>query len=225
MNVIKRNGALVEFDPHKIINAINAAFIDVDGILYETDTATDIAIEIGKQIDKSKTNISVEQIQDWVENYLMRSERRDVAKAYIRYRYKKEVARKHKDDFIKAFESKLMATDVENSNANMDEKSFGGRIGSAASYADREYAMNYMWSDMMKKNHIGNMIYVHDADHYAIGDHNCLSCPIDDLLAKGFKVRQVDIRPAGSLSTAMQLVAVIFQVQSLCQFGRLNTAC
>ena len=52
-----------------------------------------------------------------------------------------------------------------------------------------------------------------------VGDHNCLSIPFDDLLKNGFKTRQTDVRPAGSVSTAMQLVAVIFQLQSLQQFG------
>ena len=63
------------------------------------------------------------------------------------------------------------------------------------------------------------MIYIHDLDHYAVGSHNCLSIPFDDLLAKGFNTRQTDVRPAQSVSTAFQLVAVIFQLQSLQQFG------
>jgi ribonucleoside-triphosphate reductase len=74
-------------------------------------------------------------------------------------------------------------------------------------------------SEMAKNNHLNNEIYIHDLDHYAIGDHNCLSIPFDKLLANGFKTRQTDVRPAGSINTAMQLVAVIFQLQSLQQFG------
>ena len=58
-----------------------------------------------------------------------------------------------------------------------------------------------------------------DLSAYAVGEHNCLSIPFDDLLAKGFNTRQTDVRPAGSVNTAMQLVAVIFQLQSLQQFG------
>ena len=56
-------------------------------------------------------------------------------------------------------------------------------------------------------------------DHYAVGDHNCLSIPFDKLLKEGFNTRQCDVRPASSINTAMQLVAVIFQLQSLQQFG------
>ena len=58
-----------------------------------------------------------------------------------------------------------------------------------------------------------------DLDSYAAGMHNCLSIPFDDLLTKGFHTRQTDVRPANSINTAMQLVAVIFQLQSLQQFG------
>jgi anaerobic ribonucleoside-triphosphate reductase len=67
--------------------------------------------------------------------------------------------------------------------------------------------------------HRNNEIYIHDLDHYALGDHNCLSVPFDKLLANGFNTRQTDVRPANSVNTAFQLVAVIFQLQSLNQFG------
>ena len=215
--VIKRDNSKVTFDGKKIIDAINKAFIDVDGQLYENDTATDIAIEIGKKY--INTDVDVETIQNEVEDYLMRSERKDVARSYIRYRYKKEVARKVQDDFIAPIKDKLEATNVQNQNANVDEHSFGGRMGEAASYMTKKYALDYLISDMAKYNHLNNRIYIHDLDHYALGDHNCLSVPFDELLAKGFNTRQSDVRPAGSVNTACQLVAVIFQLQSLQQFG------
>ena len=217
MSVIKRDGSQVKFDSQKIINAINKAFIEVDGQLYENDTAADIATEIKKQFISKDVN--VEEIQDLVEDYLMQSERKDVARAYIRYRYKKEVARKVKDDFVAPLKDKLEARHVQNQNANVDEYSFGGRMGEAASYMTKDYALNYLISEKAKKNHLNNRIYIHDLDHYALGDHNCLSVPFDELLANGFNTRQSDVRPAGSVNTACQLVAVIFQLQSLQQFG------
>jgi ribonucleoside-triphosphate reductase len=154
--------------------------------------------------------MTVEEIQDLVEKYLMRSERPDVAKAYIRYRYKKEVARKFEHDFIDAIGEKLEARNVQNQNANVDEHSFGGRMGEAASVMTKQYALDYLISEKARYNHLNNRIYIHDLDHYALGDHNCLSIPFDKLLAKGFNTRQTDVRPAGSVSTACQLVAVIF---------------
>ena len=149
----------------------------------------------------------------------MRSERRDVARAYIRYRYKKEVARNKRDDFIKAIREKLDGNNVKNQNANVDEHSFGGRTGEASSVVTKQLALDYLLSPMARKNHIDNIIYTHDLDSYYVGSHNCLSIPFDDLLANGFNTRQADVRPAGSINTAFQLIAVIFQIQSLCQFG------
>ena len=217
--VIKRDGQKVEFDSNKIINAINAAFLEVDGILYETDTAEDIATEIGNMVAKNENGVPVEIIQDKIEEYLMRSERKDVARAYIRFRYKREIVREHKADFMKAFSEKLEARNVKNQNANVDEHSFGGRMGEANGLMTKQYALDFCLSPMAKKNHLENMIYTHDLDAYAVGMHNCLSIPFDDLLANGFNTRQTDVRPAGSVNTAMQLVAVIFQLQSLQQFG------
>ena len=219
MQVMKRNGTLVEFDKVRIENAINAAFLEVDGKLYETDTAYDIASDIEKKIKKAHADVSVETIQDWIEDYLMRSERRDVARVYIRYRYKKEVARNHSDEFMKAVGEKLQAKKIANQNANVDEASFGGRVGEAAAIMTKQYALDYLVSKLARENHLGNMIYLHDLDSYCVGSHNCLSIPFDDLLAKGFNTRQTDVRPAGSINTAFQLVAVIFQLQSLQQFG------
>jgi ribonucleoside-triphosphate reductase len=72
---------------------------------------------------------------------------------------------------------------------------------------------------MARANHENNEIYIHDLNAYAVGSHNCLSIPFDDLLANGFNTRQTDVRPAQSINTAFQLVAVIFQIQSLQQFG------
>jgi anaerobic ribonucleoside-triphosphate reductase len=100
---MKRDGSKVPFDKTKIYDAINKAFLEVDGILYETDTSSDIATEIEKLVERSANPVSVEVIQDCVEDFLMRSERRDVARSYIRYRYKKEVARNYSNDFIDAF--------------------------------------------------------------------------------------------------------------------------
>ena len=219
MYVIKRDGKKVEYDREKVINAINSAFLDVDQVLYETDTAEDIADEITMLVAKNSQGISVEIIQDKIEEYLMRSERPDVARAYIRFRYKREVAREYKADFMKAVAEKLEARNVKNQNANVDEYSFGGRVGEAASLLTKQYALDFCLSPMAKKNLLENMIYTHDLDAYAVGMHNCLSIPFDDLLANGFNTRQTDVRPAGSVNTAMQLVAVIFQLQSLQQFG------
>ena len=219
IQIEKRNGVVVPFDKQRIIDAINNAFIEVDGQLYEDDTARDIADEIYNYANHCANIINVEEVQNLVEEYLMRSERKDVAREYIRYRYKREVARKNNDEFLKAFSSKVNARDIENQNANVDEMSFGGRIGAASDLQMKQYALDFCVSKMAKENHLSNQIYIHDLSAYPVGMHNCLSIPFDDLLANGFNTRQTDVRPAGSVNTAFQLVAVIFQLQSLQQFG------
>lgn len=219
IQVIKRDGTRVPFDKQKIINAINAAFIDVDGELKDKYTAIDIADNVETLLKLTTPVALVEDLQDIIEEDLMSSGRKDVARAYIRYRYKHEVARKASSEFMHAIAEKLEAKNVQNQNANVDEHSFGGRIGEAASVMTRQYALDNCLSNMAKENHLNNRIYEHDLDHFAVGDHNCLSIPFDDLLANGFNTRQTDVRPAGSVNTAFQLVAVIFQLQSLQQFG------
>ena len=216
--VIKRNGNIEEFNREKIEIAIKKAFVEVDGEL--SDGSLSKAIEIAKFIEsRDKESLEVEEIQDMVEDKLMASNRKDVARAYIRYRYDRQKDRERNNQFIKGISEKIMASNVQNQNANVDENSFGGRMGEARSYLMREYALNYIISDMAKNNHLNNEIYIHDLDSYAVGMHNCLSIPFDDLLKNGFNTRQTDVRPARSINTAFQLVAVIFQLQSLQQFG------
>lgn len=219
MKVIKRDGREVQFDKNKITNALTQAFIEVDKELTEEDKIkiNNITDSVFKIVN-NKT-ISVEEIQDIVEQKLMTSNRKDVAKVYIIYRNDRNKIREQKSELMKNISEKLMAANVQNQNANVDEKSFGGRIGAASDEVMKKYALDNCMSEMAKNNHLNNEIYIHDLNHYAIGDHNCLSIPFDKLLKNGFNTRQTDVRPAQSVNTAFQLLAVIFQLQSLQQFG------
>ena len=217
MTVQKRDGRKVEFDKNKIKIAVLKAFIDVDG--EETAYAKDKARDIANYIESLNKDMTVEEIQDEVEDKLMASNRKDVARAYIIYRNNRTAIRERNTQLMKDISEKLSANNVQNQNANVDEKSFGGRVGEASSAVMKKYALDNCMSEMAKNNHLNNEIYIHDLDSYAVGMHNCLSIPFDKLLANGFNTRQTDVRPAQSVSTAFQLVAVIFQLQSLQQFG------
>lgn len=217
MEIIKRDGRKVPFNQNKIIDAVLAAFREVDGEV--TDYAYEKAGNIADYIQDEARPLTVEEVQDLVENGLMSTKRKDVARAYITYRYKRNVARGIKSDFIDAIGEKLQAANIQNQNANIDEHSFGGRMGEATDVMTKNYALEYIVSKKAKENHLNNEIYIHDLGSYAVGMHNCLSIPFDDLLANGFNTRQTDVRPAGSINTAFQLIAVIFQLQSLQQFG------
>ena len=149
----------------------------------------------------------------------MSTKRKDVAKAYIKYREQRTRERNWNNKMMRAAEEKLTGAKIDNQNANVDEHSFGGRRGEFDSVISKQYALDNCMSKMARENHLNNEIYIHDLDAYAVGMHNCLSIPFDDLLANGFNTRQTDIRPANSINTAFQLLAVIFQLQSLQQFG------
>ena len=224
--VIKRDGSQVDYDKGKIYDAISRADAECEanGKHYMGyDVICDAVEDIDTRCRAYESDIGVEEIQNIVERVLMSYEP-DVARAYIRYRYMKEVAREYKADFFEAIGDKLAAKNVVNQNANVDEHSFGGRVGEASDTMMKEYALNFCMSKMARENHLNNEIYIHDLSAYAVGMHNCLTVPFDHLLEKGFNTRQVDIRPANSVDTAFQLVAVIFQLQSLMQFGGVSAS-
>ena len=226
MNIRKRDGRIVKFNEQKIINAILAAFKSVDGDIsdYAIAKATNIASFITGYYEEVEETPEVEEIQDLIEKGLMATKRKDVAKAFILYREERSKIRQKNTSLIQNIEERLLASDVQNQNANVDEHSFGGRMGEARNELMKDYALNYIMSPMSRENHLNNEIYVHDLDSYAVGMHNCLTIPFDDLLAKGFNTRQTDVRPANSINTAFQLVAVIFQLQSLQQFGGVSAS-
>ena len=226
--VKKRDGRIVDFDSSKIINAVLAAFKEEDGEIsdYAKSKAQNIADYIeGYYIEDNDAYIpNIEDIQDLVEKGLMSSKRKDVAKAYVLYREERNKIRSANSKLIKTVKEKIEALDVQNQNANVDEHSFGGRMGEARNELLKDYALNYIVSDMARNNHLNNEIYIHDLDSYAVGMHNCLTVPFDMLLEKGFNTRQTDVRPANSVNTAFQLIAVIFQLQSLQQFGGVSAS-
>ena len=220
MKVIKRDGRITNFDEKKIFDAINAANKTLEKEKRITEQQImDVVSWIMKKIPKAKEEISVEEIQDLVEDGLVHKNHTEVVRNYIKYRDERQKERFKKLEILKEIKEKLDASNVQNQNANVDEASFGGRKGEADSALLKQLALDYYISPKFAKNHVGNRVYIHDLDSYVIGCHNCLSVPVDELLANGFKTRQVFIRPAGSVSTAMQLVAVLFQLQSLQQFG------
>lgn len=212
--VIKRDGTKVLFDKSKIVNAIEKAMNDssdpVDHKLSDS---------IASEIAAIDSTMDVEAIQNAVENRLMQSGYYETIRSYMNYRYLHGIARSNYKELMDAVEEKLLGKKIDNQNANVDEASFGGRIGEMSRVVSKRYALDYCMSKMARENHENNEIYIHDLDSYAVGMHNCLSIPFDDLLANGFNTRQTDVRPAQSISTAFQLVAVIFQIQSLQQFG------
>lgn len=230
MLVRKRDNTLEKFHFGKIEKAIDSAFDSCKKHIESTKTgsfedikknAVENIIACLKNVynEESDSTVDVEDIQDNVERCLMSSDYQDVAKSYIIYRYMHKLVRDNQNKLTKSLKKKLLAEDVQNQNANVDEYSFGGRMGEASRLVTKKYALDFCMSRKARRNHENNEIYIHDLDSYAVGMTNCLTSPLDDLLNNGFNTRQTDVRPANSLNTAFQLVAVIFQLQSLQQFG------
>ena len=203
--VIKRDGRKAPFKKDLILNAITAAGKEVyaqdtkylDRFLVVANYMTDdIVLSIKHKLaEKGNNSVGVEAIQDIVEAELLESDYPKVAQAYIRYRQKRTDERQKASEIFQLIKEKLEATNVVNQNANVDEHSFGGRAGEAKNAVLKDYALRYCMSPISRNNHENNEIYVHDLDSYAVGCHNCLSVPFDDLLAKGFNTRQTDVRP------------------------------
>ena len=215
MTIMKRSGKVEPLQKKKIIDSICKANDCADeGKRLTQKQIKYISDSVFDQCSTMEDPVDIDSLEDIIEEKLMSACGYEVAKKYITYRYEKERIRLNK-----SITEKLTASNVQNQNANVDEFSFGGRIGETASFITKTYALEHLVSKKAKHNHNNNEIYIHDLDSYAVGMHNCLSIPFDKLLKEGFKTRQCDIRPAGSLNTAFQLVAVIFQIQSLQQFG------
>lgn len=223
--IIKRSGKRVPFEKEKIANAImrgNESIEEKNQIAEDEISAiTDAVTEKCCIKASAGEEITVEYIQDMVCEELMNRRFYKLAAHYIAYRHEHALIRaaeKQKAD-EDAISEKLNASNVQNQNANLDEHSFSGRMNEATRVITKEYALDHCMSEMAKNNHLNNEIYIHDLDSYAVGMHNCLSIPFDRILASGFKTRQTDVRSPRSVNTAMQLVAVIMQLQSLQQFG------
>lgn len=211
LSVKKRDGRIVPFNREKVYSAVYKCTKD-------EKISEDISEIVCKALEGEDV-VSVNSIQNIVEDTLMKKGYFDFAKSYICYRYLHDVAREKYNKLTKTIEKKLYASDVQNQNANIDEKSFGGRRGEVANAVLKRYALDNCMSKKARNNHESNEIYLHDLDSYALGMHNCLSVPFDKLLREGFNTRQTSVRPAKSVSTASQLIAVIFQIVSLNQFG------
>ena len=150
MKIIKRDGTTQPFDQNKIIDAVLAAFREVDGDVSDYAYAkagniADYILEYCKdykrqQYEAGNSNfyLTVEEIQDLVQRGLMSTKRKDVAEAYIVYRYERTKERLAKTDLTKRVGEKLRADNVQNQNANVDEHSFGGRKGEAANELMKE---------------------------------------------------------------------------------------
>lgn len=201
MKVIKRDGRTVEFNKDKIIKAVQAAFEEVDGEI--TPEAKSKALDLASYVNEiNLTNISVEKIQDIVEEKLMSSNRKDVARAYIIYRNHRSRLRKSKTYSVFNSIVNAESNDITKENANMNAETPAGMMMKFASETTKAYTDDELISDEAREAVDNNYIHIHDKDYYPTKSLTCLQHPLDRILKNGFRAGHGSSRPAKRIETA-----------------------
>lgn len=217
MLVTKRDGRKVKFDEHKIINAITASFRSVDGEV--TQEATDKAQEIARSIADKNKDYSVEEIQDIVEQKLMASKRKDVAKAYILYRNERTNARENTIDPVVAriTEAEDEYWSRENSNKNpMLETTKRDYIAGAVSTDATKRKL--LPKDIVEAHEQG-IIHFHDADYFIQHIHNCDLINLEDMLQNGTVISGTMIEKPTMFSTTCNIATQVIAQVASSQYG------
>ena len=200
MQVIKRDGRLVEFKRERIVDAISKAMSHtIEGI--DLDLANKIADSVEKQFE-NQTQVSVYEIQDAVEKKLMGSSRKEVAQSYITYRYNRDVARKSKtrEMFIDIISAK--ANDITRENANMNADTPAGMMMKFASETTKPFVDDFLLSKEVREAVNLGYVHIHDKDYYPTKSLTCLQHPLDKILEDGFRAGHGSSRPAKRIETA-----------------------
>jgi anaerobic ribonucleoside-triphosphate reductase len=197
-NVIKRDGRIVPFDKNKIIDAISNA-------MKRTEIGLDIELaeKIADSITKvEKNTVEIEHIQDIIENKLMSSKRKDVAKEYITYRQKRNIARGRStyDTYMEIVNTK--ENDITKENANMNADTPAGMMMKFASETTKPFVDDCLISDDVKEAVRHGYIHIHDKDYYPTKSLTCLQHPLDKILKEGFRAGHGASRPAKRIETA-----------------------
>ena len=202
--VLKRDGRRVEFNNQKIVAAILKA-MDV------TENGEDIVLAAQIAHDISllpKEEMTVEEIQDVVESHLMNSPRQEGAQEYIRYRNKRNLARKAKTNEIFETIIQAQANDITRENANMNADTPAGMMMKFASEATKSYVDECLLSDPVREAVAGNYIHIHDKDYYPTKSLTCIQHPLDVILEHGLKAGHGESRPAKRIETAAVLACI-----------------
>ena len=157
---------------------------------------------------RGRENMEVEQIQDMVEDELMKSSRKEVARKYIAYRDQRRIARnaKTRDVFLEIINAKN--NDVTRENANMNADSPAGMIMKFASETTKKFVDDYLLSPESKEAVRGNYLHVHDKDYYPTKSLTCVQHPLDNILKYGFTAGHGESRPAKRIETASVIACI-----------------
>ncbi len=221
MKIIKRNGSEVAFDLSKIVNAITAANAEVPEEERLTDREINFAsLNVEDECRDAGHTVTVEEIQDMVEDQLMALDHYNVARKYIIYRYVQSLKR-HKnttdDKILSLIESNNEEVKQENSNKNPTVVSV--QRDYMAGEVSKDLAMRMLLPTDVVKAHQEGIIHFHDADYYAQHMHNCDLVNLDDMLQNGTVISGTMIEKPHSFSTACNIATQIIAQVASCQYG------
>lgn len=214
--VIKRDGRKVPFDHTLITKAVLAAMKEVGTI--DEEYANKIANKI---LAKCPSEISVEEIQNLVEENLMASKYKDVARAYICYRNERNKARHRESDQTILSIIAAEKNDITRENANMNADTPAGMVMKIASERSKELVDDYLLSEETKQAVAENILHIHDKDYLPTRSLTCIQHPVDKILSGGFQAGHGESRPAKRIETASILSCISMEsVQNVMHGGQ-----
>ena len=219
MQVIKRDGRRQKFDKEKIYNAVSKAFIEVDKELTEQDKKK--ALEIADYIESLSKNLKVEEVQDIVEDKLMASNRKDVARCYIRYRYLRGLVRESNTTDKTIFELLNGTNEYWNSeNANKNAKVVTVQRDYIAGITSTDITRRFLLPKDIVEAHDAGIIHFHDADYFAQNAlHNCELINLEDMLQNGTMINNILIEKPHRFLTAATIATQIITAVTSSSYG------
>ena len=220
MRIIKRNGAVETFDIAKIVNAITKANDASDTMKLTKDQIAEIADYVEYKCERMGREVSVEEIQDMVENQIMAKGAFDIARGYVKYRYMRSLIRNANttdDRILSLIECNNEDVKQENSNKNPTVNS-----------VQRDYMAGEVSKDITRRLLLPQdiveadkegIIHFHDTDYYAQHMHNCDLVNLEDMLQNGTVISETLIEKPHSFSTACNIATQIIAQVASSQYG------
>ena len=221
MKIIKRSGVEVVFDINKVTDAIRKANEDaVDKEKLTEEQILEVSNNVHKQCKKAKHSLGVEDIQNLVENELMRIQAYNIARKYITYRYRRALVRKSNstdEQILSLIECNNEEVKQENSNKNPTVNSV--QRDYMAGEVSKDITMRFLLPDDVVKAHEEGIIHFHDADYFAQHMHYCCLVNLGDMLQNGTVISETMIEKPHSFSTACTIATQIIAQVASGQYG------
>ena len=221
MKIIKRSGAEAIFDANKLAQAVkkaNDSVVEAERLSYHQ--IAHIVEKVEKQCLAVNRSLNVEEIQDLVENAIMREQAFSVARNYVRYRYERELARTHNttDERIKSIlECNNEEVKQENSNKNPTVNSV--QRDYIAGEVNKDFTRRFLLPEDIVEAHDAGIIHFHDTDYYAQHMHNCCLINLEDMLQNGTVISETMLEKPKSFSTACNIATQAIAQIASSQYG------